>query len=72
MTVRVTVRDGRVGRDPRFAAEGGEILRVEEADMPYAEGDRLSLTDGEEVVVIGYRERISEDGWEQTVFVGNV
>jgi hypothetical protein len=51
---RTIVRDGRVGRDPTLVTEdGGEILGEFEADHPVDIGERLTLPDGNEVVVIG-------------------
>jgi hypothetical protein len=51
---RTIVRDGRVGRDPnRVTEDGGEVLDEFDADHPVGIGERLTLPDGNEVVVIG-------------------
>lgn len=74
MAIKVTVRDGRMGRDPGLVDdEGGEVLMAFEAARPLDVGDRLTLPDGAEVVVIGLTEHLGgADGWGQVVFVGDV
>ncbi|WP_109507342.1 hypothetical protein [Nocardioides speluncae] len=69
--IHVTVRDGRIGRDPaRVTDEGGEILMEFETSEPLDVGHRLNLPDDTEVVVIGLTERLGA-GWSQVVTVGN-
>ena len=49
------VRDGRIGRDPALVTEdGGEILMEFDADHRVEVGERLTLPDGTDVVVIGH------------------
>jgi hypothetical protein len=70
----VVVRDGRRGRDlSKVTDEGGEILAEFDARLTksYAEGDRLTLPDGTEVVVIGFNETITDMDWNYTLFVGS-
>jgi hypothetical protein len=70
--IKVTIRDGRAGRDPaQVTPEGhGPVLETRECAQPVDIGDRLTLSDGTEVVVIGVDERIGQS-WEQTVHVRN-
>lgn len=77
--VRATIRDGRVGREGGPAGitpEGhGEILETREWVEPFYLNDRLTLSDGTEVTVIGVDNciRLDQDHpWEQTVHVGDV
>lgn len=73
--IKVTVRDGRAGRDPaQLTPDGqGAILAEFDKDLPtFDEGDRLILPDGSPVMVIGSTERIDKDHIEQTVHVGKV
>jgi len=72
--IKVTVRDGRAGRDPaKVTLDGGAVLAEFEKDFPpFDEGDRIDLPDGSPVMVIGSTERIYGDRYEQTVHVGNV
>lgn len=71
--IKITVRDGRFGRDPQLVTdEGGEVLREFESDRLYTEGDRLTLNDGVEVEVIGVKETFSSTGVTQTLYVGDV
>jgi len=52
---RTIVRDGRIGRDPALVTEdGGEILMEFDADHRVEVGERLTLPDGTDVVVIGH------------------
>jgi hypothetical protein len=70
--IRATIRDGRAGRDPaQVTSEGhGPVLETRECARPFDIGDRLTLSDGTEVVVIGADERIGQS-WEQTVHIGH-
>jgi hypothetical protein len=71
--IKLTVRDGRAGRDPaQVTPDGGEILAAFEHNSTFDEGDRLILPDGSPVMVIGSTERIYRDRVEQTVHIGNV
>jgi hypothetical protein len=72
--IKVTIRDGRVGRDPaQVTADGhGAILETRDCVQPIEVDDRLTLSDGTEVVVVGVDESLRPDSWEQTVHVGNV
>jgi hypothetical protein len=72
--IQVTVRDGRAGRDPaKVTLEGGEVLAEFEKDFPpFEEGDRLTLPDGSQVMVIGTAEGLGPSRWTQTIYVGNV
>lgn len=82
LMTQITVRDGRMGRDPsRVTDEGGEVLHSFE--MPYDPGkwpdvgDRLTLPSGEEVEVIGVKENMRGNEQNQitehlmTLIVGN-
>jgi len=72
--VRVIVRDGRASRDPNLVTvDGGEVLAELDVERRYRAGDRLTLPDGTDVVVIGVRERVVPHQREpiQTVNVGN-
>ena len=69
---KVTIR---VGRNPaQVAPEGnGPVLEKRECAQPVDVGDRLTLSDGTEVVVIGVVDNIRPgESWEQIVHVGNV
>jgi len=71
----VTIRDARVGRDPaQVTPKGrGPILETRDCAEPVDINDRLTLSDGTEVVVIGVDDDIRPgDSWQQTVHVGNV
>jgi hypothetical protein len=77
--VKVTVRDGRAGREGGEAgvSPGGKgvILQMLEKDFPpFKMGDELTLPDGSKVVVIGVEQEINPAAkfWGQTVFVGNL
>ena len=74
MGIKVTIRDGRVGRDPAQAKPDGPggVLAVTERDVPLREGEKIKLDDGTEVVVIGLEQEIGPTGWAQTVDVGDV
>jgi hypothetical protein len=51
----------------------GEVLaEFEHGGPPFKEGDRLTLPDSSEVMVIGTTDKIYRDRWEQTIHVGNV
>jgi len=74
---KVTIRDGRVGRvggEAGVTPEGhGEVLEVRDNPEPFYVGDRLTLSDGTEVVAIGVDNHIRPDtGWQQTVHVADV
>jgi hypothetical protein len=76
--IRVTVRDGRAGREGGEAGvtpdARGAILHEFEKDMPpLREGEILTLPDGTEVVMIGMEQQINPVAqvWEQTVYVGD-
>lgn len=69
---RTIVRDGRVGRDPALVTEqGGEILVEFDTDHPVQVGERLTLPDGNEVVVIGQNTALGDAGLVVTVHVGD-
>jgi len=76
--IRVTVRDGRTGREggPAGVTPNGKgaILHVFEKDPPpLDEGQVLLLGDGTKVMVIGSEEQIAVGQYyEQTVYVGNI
>lgn len=77
--VRAIIRDGRVGREGGPAGvtpEGlGAILETREWVEPSYVGDRLTLSDGTEVAVIGVDNRVLLDPdhpWKQTVHVADV
>jgi hypothetical protein len=73
--MRITIRDGRIGRDPAEAAPGGPgaVLAVVERDELLDMGDKIRLADGTDVLVIGVNEGTGDSGgWEQTVHVGNM
>jgi hypothetical protein len=78
--VRVTVRDGRAGRDGGRAgvtpSGKGAILHTFEADFPpeLDEGDVMELPDGSRVMVIGAEDRINpaEQSFEHTIYIGNL
>ena len=74
MGIRITIRDGRAGRDPEQATPGGPgaVLGVVERDVPLDIGDKITLADGTDVVVIGVEEEISATGFEQTAHVGSM
>lgn len=69
--IKITVRDGRAGRDRTLDdAEGGQILDEFESDMHLRLRDALTLPDGSEVTVIGGRDYMVAKTWHQTVIVG--
>jgi hypothetical protein len=77
--VHVTIRDGRAGREGGKAGVNpsgkGAILETQEKEFPrYRVGDRMTLRDGTEVVVIGQEQDIrpQDQVWGQTVVVGNL
>jgi hypothetical protein len=76
MGIRITIRDGRAGREGGEAGvtpDGkGAVLGVVEQDELLDIGDKVKLADGTEVVVIGVSETISATGFEQTVHIGNI
>jgi urease accessory protein UreE len=50
----VVVRDARVGRDRALSADGGaEVLLQFNSDRMFDAGERLRLSDGTEVVIVG-------------------
>jgi hypothetical protein len=72
--IKLTIRDGRVGRDPSLVgADGlGEVLAVRYVDVPVTEGDLLTLDNGDVVQIIGRSDTIGTDGtWEIVAFIGN-
>lgn len=71
--MRITIRDGRIGRNPAQATpEGwGPVLGVVERDEPLEMGDKIRLPDSDGLV-IGVSEGPGPSGWEQTVHVGNM
>jgi hypothetical protein len=71
--IKVTIRDGRVGRDPAQITPGGHgpVLETRECAQPVDVDDRLTLSDGTEAAVIGVDDHLRPDSWEQTVHVGN-
>jgi hypothetical protein len=69
--VKVTVRDGRMGRGQLGTADG-RVLMEFETDRLYSNGDRLWLPDDTEVEVIDVRETFSESGVAQTLHIGDV
>jgi hypothetical protein len=71
--IQVVVRDGRAGRDESAVTEeGGEILFDYVTDVPPEVGQVLTLENGTEVEIIGYRETITLDAWRFVVFVGDI
>lgn len=72
--IKVTIRDGRVGRDPaQVTPEGhGPVLETRDCARPIEVDDRLMLSDGTEVVAVGVDELLRPGSWEQIVHVGNV
>ena len=75
LPTKITIRDGRVGRDPAQATPGGPgaVLAVIEQGELLEMGDKIRLADGTEVLVIGVNEGTGPSGaWEQTVHVGNL
>lgn len=71
--IEVTVRDGRMGRDPaQVTDEGGEILKVYRTNEFVDVGDRITLDDGTEVEIIGMNERHSDKGVFITAHVGGI
>jgi hypothetical protein len=75
--IRVTIRDGRVGREDGAAGvtpEGhGAILETRDCGEPFRLNDRLTLSDGTEVVAIGVDNHLRPNHpWEQTVHIGDV
>jgi hypothetical protein len=78
--VRVTVRDGRAGREGGRAgvtpSGKGAILRTFEADFPpeLDEGDVMELPDGSMGMVTGSEDRINpaDQSFEHTIYVGNL
>jgi hypothetical protein len=75
--VKVTVRDGRTGREGGEAGVSlsgkGAILQTFEKDFPpFGVGDKLTLPDGTTVVVIGTEQQIGGQFWGQTVYIGNL
>ncbi len=70
--VEITVRDGRMGRDPALVSDaGGEVLQVFMTNGLYDVDDRLMLGDGAEVYVIRTEELVGTEPLHQTVFVGD-
>jgi hypothetical protein len=70
--IKVTVRDGRVGRDSLLVDdEGGDVLMEYATHPPLHRGDRLTLLDGTDVKVIGVTARIRENGWFVTSLVSD-
>ena len=72
---KITIRDGRIGRDPGQATPGGPgaVLAVVERAELLDMGDKVRLADGTDVLVIGVNEGVGPSGaWEQTVHVGNI
>jgi hypothetical protein len=73
MSILVTIRDGRAGRDPQFVTDdGGEVLAMRSMDAPPNVGDRLELDDGTHVEVIGMTETIDDRGWSIVAHIGEV
>jgi hypothetical protein len=72
--IKVTVRDGRIGRDPNLVTDGGgEILMQYETDRPVAIGDRLTLPSGSDIAVIGIDDDIVPGvRWSQTAYAGDL
>jgi len=73
--IKVTIRDGRVGRDPATVTPDGHgpILETRDCAQPVDENDRLTLRDGTEVLVIGVDDHIYPGrSWEQTAHIGNL
>ena len=75
--IKMTIRDGRVGREggpTGVTPEGhGAILETRDWVEPAYVDDRMTLSDGTEVVVIGVDNHIRPDHpWEQTVHIGDV
>jgi hypothetical protein len=78
--LRITVRDGRVGRDPELVTEdGGEVLNEFDSERPIEEGEQLTLPNGETVIVISVTHDIVPGvswhqgvNWHQTVHIGNL
>jgi hypothetical protein len=70
----ITVRDGRIGRDPDLVTEeGGEVLMVLHRVRPVVKGEQLTLPDGTDVRVIGSGKPRGRDGvGTQTVHVGDL
>jgi hypothetical protein len=76
-TIKVTIRDGRAGREGGPAGvttEGhGAIVEVIERCTPARMGEVLTSKDGVNVCVIGIDDRIRHGrSWQQSVHVGNV
>jgi hypothetical protein len=72
--IRVTVRDGRVGRDQTLVdGGGGQVLDQFDADAPLEIGQQLTLPGGAQAEVIHVLETTSAtEGWKQVVTVGDV
>ena len=73
MGIKITIRDGRINRNPAQATpEGwGPVLAVVERDEPLEMGDKIRFPDGD-FLVVGVNEGPGASGWEQTVHIGNM
>ena len=74
MPCEVTIRDGRIDRDPTQVDENGHgaVLGTVLVDQPPDIGDVIALQDGTRVMVIGAEQQLSSDAWKMTVHVGNL
>jgi hypothetical protein len=69
--MKITVRDGRVGR--KVAPDGkGEVLGTIEYSGFLDIGNKIKLPDGTNVIVIGLEDNIGQDEIKQTVFIGSM
>jgi hypothetical protein len=70
--IEITVRDGRMGRDPTLVTDaGGEVLQVFMTNCLYDVDDRLTLGDGAEVYVASTDEVVGTEPLRQTLVVGD-
>jgi hypothetical protein len=70
---RVFVRSVDVERDPAFIeGDEGTLIAEFDDDRAWSVGDRLSLPDGDEVRVLGFRELLIGMDSRTVLFVGEV
>lgn len=74
MQCKVTIRDGRINRDPAQVDDNGNgaVLGTASVDEPPDIGDVIALHDGTKVKVIGTEEHLVDDSWRVTVHIGNL
>lgn len=74
MQCEVTIRDGRINRDPARIDDNGHgaVLGTASVDEPPNVGDVIALHDGTRVKVIGTEEHLAGDSWRVTVHIGTL